>query len=177
MGEVTLVKIFLDSGAKIDISDSNGWTCFHYACRIGDAPVISILLARFPEFINLEAKDGSTGLLIASHFDASIGIKDDTESKHVETCQYLLQSGADVDAQLESGQTSLMIATNDENIEIINVLLDNDADTQILDNNDKKALDYAKDTHNARIIRKLKKLEPIKMKVPERTSKSTCIVQ
>ena len=91
--------------------------------------------------VNFPGYDGKTPLIVACSFVAE---NKDSDSLIV-LINLLLKSGANTNAQDMKGRTPLMYAVRHFlSIDIIQLLLDNDADPTILDNNGRSMLHYMK---------------------------------
>ena len=71
---------------------------------------------------------------------------------------YLIQKKAKLNEQDDSGRTALMIAVENNYLNIVKLLIEKKADINIKDNYDKTALDNASDRGNIKIEKYLKGL-------------------
>ena len=147
-GNREAVKKLLKEGADVNAKNSDGYTALILASSNGRTEIVAMLL---DAGANVNARTntnywGSTALIRAS------------ENKHTEIVAMLLDAGADVNATDDDGDTALMRVINcDEEddrpwyqveydiIEIVEMLLTAGADVNVVNNN-KTALDIAKET-------------------------------
>ncbi|WP_232697464.1 ankyrin repeat domain-containing protein [Brevibacillus daliensis] len=108
------------------------------AAESGDSSSLQELVETQPEFANTENKDGLTLLGYAAHFGNADAVK------------VLLDHGADVNAISHStisfipSNTALHAAiAGERNLDVINLLLHNQADPNIRDSNDQTCLQVA----------------------------------
>ena len=73
----------------------------------------------------------------------------------VETVRFLLDRGADPNAQDRSGETALIRAARGHKRKVVQLLLDSGADVDRADYTGKTALDYARDARARNIVRAL----------------------
>ena len=92
-----IARMLLQAEANVNAIDASGNTPLHCACRVGNALVISVLIAGGAH-VNLVNHNGETSLNLAGSFG----------SKHPECIRLLLQVGADVNSQDNCGNTPLM---------------------------------------------------------------------
>ena len=118
-GHLDAVKFLHSSGANMEKSESNGLTPFLVACAgSGNLEVVRYLQEIANCDIGKAEKNGCTPFILA----AGAG--------HLDVCQYLLDGGADIDAQSDSGFTATFSAASSGNMEIIEFLHDNGADIE-----------------------------------------------
>jgi ankyrin repeat protein len=88
--------------------------------------------------------DGVTSLMIASAYNVTAG------HKHFkvgyELCEYLINSGAELNLVDKIGRTSLMLAAMAGETKIVKLLISQGANPILVDREGKSALDYAKDS-------------------------------
>ncbi|XP_046849432.1 serine/threonine-protein phosphatase 6 regulatory ankyrin repeat subunit B-like [Xenia sp. Carnegie-2017] len=111
-GHVGVVETLLNKGAQVDCKTKDLYTALHIAVQHRKPKVVQTLLGYGA---NVHLKGGmleETPLHIAAHY------KDGTE-----VAEMLLKSGANVDVPQENGETSLHIATRNNNISMIELLL------------------------------------------------------
>ncbi len=58
-GNEEAMKILASNGANLNLTDYNGWSPLHYACRDGYSEVVEKFLAFSPE-VNLQTSTGYT---------------------------------------------------------------------------------------------------------------------
>jgi ankyrin repeat protein len=83
----------------IDAIDNEGMTAFHWACKQVRTASVQVLIDAKCD-TNLRTEDGSTGLLLASHWAA----------RHTETAQLVLSTTSDLEARDGEGATAFLHA-------------------------------------------------------------------
>jgi len=129
-----IMKVLLESGAKVDAPDHRGVTLLANT-GFFDPKVTTILLDAGAD-PNATDREGATALMKASGY----GIK--------ETVKILIEHHADVNLRDASGRTALMHAAAGRRSDAIPVLLENGADPNARDSEGKSALDYADQSNN-----------------------------
>lgn len=64
-GDVELVNLLLDRGAKINAATQDGWTALHFACLRGDEGLVQLLLDRDAD-VSMTTTSGVSALSIAT---------------------------------------------------------------------------------------------------------------
>lgn len=100
-------------------ASSQGWTALCAAACDGHTEMVRLLLGARPE-LDATTKDGRSALLIA------------TENKHPLVARLLIEAGANINLQDETGDFPLFRACINEQLEIVIDLLAKDADSRIL---------------------------------------------
>ena len=115
-GHRDLAKLLLDSGAKMDVVDTNGWTALLHAARNGTLSVSQLLIDRSANVKATAAYgwSGWTPLHAAS------------ERGHAEVAELLLHHNADIDARA-SGETPLYRAAKNGHHPVVRLLLEKGA--------------------------------------------------
>ena len=114
-GNSKIFKMLLDHGADINATDHLKYTTLHYACIIGNVPVIETILRRNRDMINMINKIGHTPLLMAC------------SNEQLSVVKRLLKEHADPNIQDMRGYTSLLRASYDGYLAIVEELLHNHA--------------------------------------------------
>ena len=118
-GHLDAIKFLHAAGANMELPESNGLTPFLVACAgSGNLEVVNYLKTTAKCDMNRAEKNGCTPFILA----AGAG--------HLEVCKYLLQEGADIDAQSDSGFTATFSACSSGNIEIVKFLYEAGADIE-----------------------------------------------
>jgi hypothetical protein len=120
VGNEKCLKLLVENGAIIDLTNKNGKTALHLAVENGHKESISVLLKAGAN-INLANKYGQTAL----HWAAIAG--------NEKSLKLLLESGATIDMLNKYGQTALHLAAEKGYIESVKALLAADADLDIRD--------------------------------------------
>ncbi|KAL3461849.1 ankyrin repeat-containing domain protein [Aspergillus heterothallicus] len=146
-----LVRILLQHGADITAIDHDGWDALLWAAYNGDIDNIQILLRHardrssctadheslsFQAWINGQVSTeiligGAKPLLLAATYG------------HTEVVRLLLESGADISASTERGQTALHLACGTGYVEVVNLLLKDGANVNAIDKSGCTPLHYA----------------------------------
>ncbi len=110
--------LLLEAGQAVDETDFVLGTPLHVAVAQGSVPLAKILISRGAD---LEAPSEDRGAR-AIHLAANFG--------DLEMLNLLLDAGADIEAQDQTGQTPLLIAAATNNLKVVKVLLDRDANKE-----------------------------------------------
>lgn len=131
-GHIETVKLLLDKGAKIDISDNKGLTALHLASINGYFKTVRLLIDEM-ENIDIAGKiNGLTALMLASG------------KGHIKTVKLLLNREAKIDATDKNYRTALMWACLQNRISIVELLLRREAKTNIVNKEQQTALAIAR---------------------------------
>ncbi|KAL6614834.1 hypothetical protein ACP70R_037104 [Stipagrostis hirtigluma subsp. patula] len=152
-GDDFLLHQLLKRGLDPNESDNNGHTALHLAASSGNEQCVRLLLdyGADPNARDSEGKvplweamcekhDAVVQLLVESGADLSSG---DTalyacvaiEEKNTELLEDIIRYGGDINRPMKDGTTALHRAVCDGNIEMVELLLENGADIDKLDNN------------------------------------------
>ena len=134
----------IEYGADPTFKDSSGGSALSNATFFGYTEVVLAILDKMPE---LSAPVGNELLLLS----AGLG--------HEKIAIALIKKGVDVNARGVKGRTPLMAAAAFNKIELIKVLLDNNADSKITDEDGTTALQVAINKGNQEIISLLKSVQ------------------
>lgn len=149
MGDVDMVRCLLDNGAKIDLTRSDGRQVLHDACAWGDEKVIEELLDRNASVDHLDEDElppisvaAMWGLLRtirqmiprSSKKSISLALISAARYGYYDIVVALLDAGADVNQQDESGSTALQFACDKSNSRVTQLLLTRRPDLNIKDN-------------------------------------------
>ncbi len=145
-GHDAVVKQLLEKGANVNIASHNGRTALIEACQHDRIEIVKMLL-EYGAGINTGDQKGVTGLLIAC------------DAGRIDICRVLLENGANVNlcsgAALSENDESedmdvmryegvnvscLWIASQNGNLDIVKLLLENGAEVNITNHNDRTAL-------------------------------------
>lgn len=157
--DIPKVQMFLDQGIDVNLYNYEdlenpyfGSTALHIACIYGYLELVKLLLTHNADIqILLINNDGEvTALHLA------------TQELHRDVVEILLQSGADVHARNQDGNTALLIASSVENEsqdnehqEIIALLLQYGADIHVRDNEGHTVLRKAVQARNSKAVKLL----------------------
>lgn len=143
-GSIETVRQALDTGTNVDAVDPDQkLTAMHMAAYNGHAKIVQLLL-QHDAMIDAKDQEGKTPLTHAC------------TGPFQETVKILVEAGADVNAKESTeGFTPLMMAAGLGEIEIVRVLLENRADRTLRDDDDDRAIDHAKKSGHAEIVKLL----------------------
>lgn len=113
-GNLDLMRLFVSRGADINRANGNGETALALAAWRGNLPVVKWLLERGAR-INAPRRQWS-----ALHYAVFAG--------HGELADYLIEKGADIDAQSTNGSSVLMMAIYEGREELARKLIEKGAD-------------------------------------------------
>ncbi|PQE07328.1 ankyrin repeat protein [Rutstroemia sp. NJR-2017a WRK4] len=114
-------ELLLDAGADPSLAlKSTSETPLHIACRMGDLPIVKLLVQNSA---SLSARDAhlNTPLLVAARW------------RHPSVIEYLLEQGADIEATDAKGSTALLLACRHACVEAVKLLLNSGADVRVRD--------------------------------------------
>lgn len=148
---VAIAKALIDAGADINKQDAIQDSPYLYAGAQGKTEILAYMLAHREPDQTVVNRYGGNALIPAA------------EKGHLENVKQLLEDErADINHQNNFGYTALIeaVALTDGSPlyqDIVAELLKHDANTELRDNNDKTALDYAKEKGYTEIEAMLKK--------------------
>jgi len=114
-------ELLLDAGADPSLAlKSTSETPLHIACRMGDLPIVKLLIQNSA---SLSARDAhlNTPLLVAARW------------RHASVIEHLLEQGADIEAKDAKGSTALLLACRHACVEAVKLLLNSGADVRVRD--------------------------------------------
>jgi ankyrin repeat protein len=135
------------NGADVDVRGYNGRNPLHAAASSGNFEVVRILIEYDPAYINARDEDEWTPLFWASE---GHNFKDGSVPR------LLLEHGADINAQSQSGRTPLHVASDNGALEVVCLLLERGADVEAKSNVGKTALQYAADMEHDEVVELLR---------------------
>lgn len=205
-GHANVVKVLCKNGADVSQTDTDGETVLMVAASAGHADVVAVLCDEKGIDIDSEDNTGNTALMLAVNGkyvdvvkvlcekNADLQIKNNTgetalisavSRQSVPVVKVLAEAikakGLNIDEQEESffKRTALMVAVNEKNAQIVQLLLDNGADPNLVVNNGFEtttALKMAKEKGNKKILKIFEDLKEAK-KTPEQKEAETKKVQ
>jgi len=130
------VAILIRAGSNIHAKIHGGWHPLVCAVWLGYVDIVEILLTCPDLDIDFPVDDGETALIVAAEFGFPL------------IASKLLSGKADVNRQQLDGQTALHMAVSKRNNEVLKVLLENCANTEMKDNGGFTALCRAGEVGN-----------------------------
>ncbi|XP_004602631.2 transient receptor potential cation channel subfamily A member 1 [Sorex araneus] len=124
-GDLEMIKLCLDNGAKLDMMETGKCTALHFAATQGATEIVKLMISSYSGNIDIvNAVDGNQETLLhrASLFD------------HHELAEYLISMGADINAIDCEGRSPLLLATTSASWNVVNLLLSKGAQVDIKDN-------------------------------------------
>jgi len=137
---ITIIKMLLKHGADVNRVDENGKTGLMIAARKGQASVIHMLLAHDHIDVNMCDLQGNTALMYAvqqDFFSEGLIWEQHVDISRLSTLHndsmysmvtMLCENGAHVDAANDKGYTALHIASEMDNLPLVNALIFQQAD-------------------------------------------------
>lgn len=131
-GDLAKVQALLKKGASVDATAPKNRTALIWAATNGHTAVVQALCDAGAN-VNVQDGDGHTALMFA------------VKGSHLATAEFLLENGADVNIQSKKQRISaLIVAAAIGNIEVVQLLLDHGADTDLAEIDGSTALDRAR---------------------------------
>jgi hypothetical protein len=125
-GNPNVVSLLLEHDADVDSRNLSGWTPLHWASCRGTLSAGKCLIDHGAD-INAREVDGWTPLYVCALYANSGG------HPSAEFAQMLLERGAVIDARTNRGRTSLQMAVERDNIQLVRLLLEHGADVNARD--------------------------------------------
>eukprot|EP00439_Symbiodinium_sp_Y106_P029334 s3714_g3.t1 len=145
MGHTAVVRGLISRDAKVDLPSKGGKTALLLACAVGRDSVVAepwpdndLLAARAK--IEHQDADGQNGLFGA----VQCGNKD--------LVSLLIQHKCPLEAHTQRGETPLMFAAMNQQIDCVKVLCAASADVNAVDENGQRAIDHAEGTLNSKVV-------------------------
>lgn len=110
--------LLLKAGEAIDETDFMLGTALHVAVAQGSVPPAKILISHGADLEAPSEDRGAKAIHLAANFD------------DVEMLNFLLDAGADFEAQDQKGQTPLLLAAATNNLKVVKVLIDHGANKE-----------------------------------------------
>ncbi len=135
LGRVDTVEVLLDWGISPNVSRGDGKTIMFTAVEMCKPDVLKILAARGGD-LHQTLEDGRTLMNV-------IGSMTNETERQVPIAQYLYDKGLAIDNQNNAGETPLMRAASDNNIELMRFFVEHGADVDMFNKDGMTALMYA----------------------------------
>ena len=166
-GDVEMVTMLVNKGARLDMVDSEGRTALHHAASLGDRQILELLLSGDgAQLVNIKTKDKSSQTALhlaikAGHVEVVTSLLEAGARTDLGDCQgwpslhlavvrgeadcvvALLHHGAEVSA-LTRGWAPLHLAVVTGREDIVSLLVNRGADTEQLNSEGRTALDIAR---------------------------------
>jgi len=147
-GDTTTIRSLAHSGVNLNGASTSGFTALDWAAREGRIASIDALLdaGADPDILD-DGPNGWTALHHAIHRDQTAALED------------LLDRGADFEQASRYGETPLMLAAEEGQPRLVQLLLAAGADPRVT-NGDRSLLSYALRGGNAACVRAVRKAAP-----------------
>lgn len=131
-GELDLVKMLLDKGADINAADYQGMSPLMHAIKWGMFEVAYFLIQQGAD-VNLPSDDGSTPLMQMAYNSFEMDHEEEERDKiFMQTLVLMINSGAEIDAKSNDGDTALLCSLETQmDKRIVKLLLERGADTNV----------------------------------------------
>ena len=145
-GMTEQIEQLIREGANVNSSDEDGRTALMLAAFNGHVPALELLL-NANAIIDVADSSGRTALMYACTGPFPDAVK------------LLLKKGSEIN-KADTGDkfTPLMYAASEGNLEVVKVLLDNNADPRIRDKDDDDALEFARRNGHSEVVKFLERL-------------------
>lgn len=132
-GNIRIAEMLLNLGARVNVRDKNRQTPIMRIDADATAGLVN-LLVRFGAQVNLFDKKGNTALILATE-----------DQPDVSVIRALLDAGADVNYRNNTGETALMKAAANDDLEAVRTLILAGADVNLTNRSGDTAWDIATD--------------------------------
>ncbi len=170
-GHTAIVKLLLEEGANPDIQNNIGWTVLIFAASKGHTAIVKLLLEHGAD-PNIQEEDGWTALIWAASKGNMAMVqallqhnaKADIQEKDGWTALRLARSNGHTEvaallALYENGNTPLMVAVLQNNVDRVDQLLQDGVNLNVRNNDGKTALILAAEKGHVPIVTSLIKAE------------------
>ena len=160
-----LIKLLAENGADMLVSGKNGLSPIWYACSANQKEIVKLFLDNGVD-VNYGKPVGDNESSMSSYLDwvesandisvtAGYSLKVSntlggesllhvaTKSGHLSMVKLLLEKGAEINVQDESGNTPLHYASANGKKDVVKYLLDKEADVSIVNAKEQLAIDYS----------------------------------
>ena len=172
-GSAPDVRAILNRGLDPNTVDREGYTLLMLAIRDGNGDIVDVLLAAKanPNARNIH---GDTALRLAAFKGDLVIVQKLVKARalvnmagwspliyaafngHTAVVEYLLDNGANIDAQAENGFSALIAASRGGHEDVVALLLKRKANPNLVSEKGESAMDYALATDNTRIYDRLR---------------------
>eukprot|EP00427_Karlodinium_veneficum_P022469 CAMPEP_0169106144 /NCGR_PEP_ID=MMETSP1015-20121227/24180_1 /TAXON_ID=342587 /ORGANISM="Karlodinium micrum, Strain CCMP2283" /LENGTH=410 /DNA_ID=CAMNT_0009167565 /DNA_START=55 /DNA_END=1288 /DNA_ORIENTATION=+ len=176
-GHCEVCDLLIEEGAKINGFDNEHQTALMWACANGHLACVKNLISKDAK-VDLQSKLGKTALLLAAQFGRDDvckylilkGAKADHQDSDGKTALFaavqagrasfpleaLIEKQCPLEAHTKRGETALMWAAIEQQLQCVQVLINANAQIHTTDENGQKALDHAEGTLNSHIVEVLR---------------------
>lgn len=144
-----IVQYLVDHGLNVNAKDRFGGLPIHIASEFGKLGVIKYFVEKCGVNINAKNNDGVSCIHLASDEDWLRAVE---QSAKLEVIQYLVENGADINAQTNDGKTALLNAMVNNYKKIIRYLIEKGADFIRCDRNRNMAVDLVRRMIKEKIV-------------------------
>ena len=152
-GHFNVSRLLVESGARVDMANEDGFTPLHKAAAMGDYDTSALLVEKGAE-VKARTSVGDTPLHFAAEMrnfemaqmQKAMGVKSnyDWKTDNEKVAAFLIRRGAELDARNKFGRTPLQRTTPWNNYPVAKLLIDSGADASIKDNDGLTPYDHAK---------------------------------
>ena len=130
-GHFEIAKLLLANGAIADAQTVKGYTPLHIASFSGHSEIVKLLIANGAD-MHMKTRYGQTALhyslvnaSVNSNFSWNLGPS--SRNLSIETAKFLIENGANVNAEDDAGDTPLHTASKGKSLDLIKLLVENGA--------------------------------------------------
>lgn len=157
-GDDEILRLLLSRGANVNIRmPRNGKTAFVKALERPDTLDVAMLMLEKGADVNNEDRQGVTALWTALGL---LQMEDVEREQAMALIEAMLKKSADPNKPIKGGTTPLMLAAISDDTELVQLLLDNQADIEIKNESGLTALDLAKEKQNKETVELLESARP-----------------
>ena len=150
------VKLLVERGVDTNLQDNEGLTALIIASERGEAEIIELLTSRSQAKVDLQDHKGKTALM---HIVESLKKSEQLfEQFGAKVITLLIEYGANIDLQDNSGWSALMMACQNGHVKLSSMLLDKGANSSLKNNEGLTAFDIAKSSKNRDLFSLFSKL-------------------
>ena len=141
-GGLSVVKVLVEAGADVCVTDNDGDTCLTLASYFGHTETVRYLVGLPEVDVNHKDSAGCTALLAAAE-------------KHPDVVEVLIDAGADVEVKDTAGRSPLLLACRSGALAVVRVLVKAGAGVCVADNEGNTCLALASANGHTETVRTL----------------------
>ena len=122
-GNIATVKVYLDVGVPVDLTDEDGWSPVHHAIAHGQVEVVRLLMDRGCCMSPVKSRIPPSADYAGVHNSRKCGIFDAARSGDTAELKEYLELGVSVDATDEDGRTPLHCAAGEGQLDAVKLLI------------------------------------------------------